>query len=199
MSLNLSEWLSANYIELAGAILGIAYIYFSIRQHILTWITGLLTSLLYIVVFYQAKFYADMGLQFYYVAISIYGWYLWKKKKPGLTDNTTMPIIRARRNFFLISAMATWVIFLLIRFILERYTDSMIPNMDAATTALSITATYMLARKMIEHWIIWVVVDVGSAGLYIYKGLWATSILFLVYTIMAVIGYKQWKNELLRQ
>lgn len=199
MSLNLSEWLSANYIELAGAILGIAYIYFSIRQHILTWITGLLTSLLYIVVFYQAKFYADMGLQFYYVAISIYGWYLWKKKKPGLTDNTTMPIIRARRNFFLISAMATWVIFLLIRFILERYTDSMIPNMDAATTALSITATYMLARKMIEHWIIWVVVDVVSAGLYIYKGLWATSILFLVYTIMAVIGYKQWKNELLRQ
>jgi len=199
MSLNLSEWLSANYIELAGAILGIAYIYFSIRQHILTWITGLLTSLLYIVVFYQAKFYADMGLQFYYVAISIYGWYLWKKKKPGLTDNTTMPIIRARRNFFLISAMATWIIFLLIRFILERYTDSMIPNMDAATTALSITATYMLARKMIEHWIIWVVVDVVSTGLYIYKGLWATSILFLVYTIMAVIGYKQWKNELLRQ
>lgn len=199
MSFHLSAWLSANYIELAGAILGIAYIYFSIRQHILTWITGLLTSLLYIVVFYQAKFYADMGLQFYYVAISIYGWYLWKSKKPGLTEKTNLPVIHARRNFFLISAMATWIIFLLIRFILVRYTDSMIPNMDAATTALSITATYMLARKMIEHWIIWVVVDVVSAGLYIYKGLWATSLLFLVYTIMAVIGYKQWKNELLRQ
>lgn len=199
MSFHLSAWLSANYIELAGAILGIAYIYFSIRQHILTWITGLLTSLLYIVVFYQTKFYADMGLQFYYVAISIYGWYLWKSKKPGLTEKTNLPVIHARRNFFLISAMATWIIFLLIRFILVRYTDSMIPNMDAATTALSITATYMLARKMIEHWIIWVVVDVVSAGLYIYKGLWATSLLFLVYTIMAVIGYKQWKNELLRQ
>jgi nicotinamide mononucleotide transporter len=199
MSFHLSAWLSANYIELAGAILGIAYIYFSIRQHILTWITGLLTSLLYIVVFYQTKFYADMGLQFYYVAISIYGWYLWKSKKPGLTEKTNLPVIHARRNFFLISAMATWIIFLLIRFILVRYTDSMIPNMDAATTALSITATYMLARKMIEHWIIWVVVDVVSAGLYIYKGLWATSLLFLVYTLMAVIGYKQWKNELLRQ
>ena len=199
MSFHLSAWLSANYIELAGAILGIAYIYFSIRQHILTWITGLLTSLLYIVVFYQTKFYADMGLQFYYVAISIYGWYLWKSKKPGLTEKTNLPVIHARRNFFLISAMATWIIFLMIRFILVRYTDSMIPNMDAATTALSITATYMLARKMIEHWIIWVVVDVVSAGLYIYKGLWATSLLFLVYTIMAVIGYKQWKNELLRQ
>ncbi len=199
MSFHLSAWLSANYIELAGAILGIAYIYFSIRQHILTWITGLLTSLLYIVVFYQTKFYADMGLQFYYVAISIYGWYLWKSKKPGLTEKTNLPVIHARRNFFLISAMATWIIFLMIRFILVRYTDSMIPNMDAATTALSITATYMLARKMIEHWIIWVVVDVVSAGLYIYKGLWATSLLFLVYTIMAVIGYKKWKNELLRQ
>lgn len=195
MSNQLIEWLSANYLELAGAILGFVYIFFSIRQHIRTWITGLMTSTLYIVVFFQAKFYADMGLQFYYVFISLYGWYLWKKN-PTRKEKPVLPISRSERSFIYIATVTTLIIFFLIRFILYRYTDSTIPNMDAATTALSITATYMLARKMIEHWLIWVVVDLVSAGLYIYKGLWATAILFTVYTIMAVIGFQKWKKEL---
>ena len=195
MSLKLINWLSANYIELAGAILGLAYILFSIRQHILTWITGLLTSALYIVVFFEAKLYADMGLQFYYVIISLYGWYLWRNN-PKLDEKATLQVTLTSRNFAFVAANATWIIFLFIRFILIRYTDSMVPNMDAATTALSITATYMLARKMIDHWVIWIIVDLVSAGLYIYKGLWATAILFFVYTIMAIVGYKQWRKEL---
>lgn len=198
MSEKVIEWLLANYIELAGAILGIAYIFFSIRQHILTWITGLLTSGLYIAVFFQAKLYADMGLQFYYVFISLYGWFLWKKK-PQHDEKSLLQVTRTSRNFAFVATMATWIIFLVIRFILYRYTDSTVPNLDAATTALSITATYMLARKMIDHWMIWIVVDLVSAGLYIYKGLWATAILFFVYTIMAIIGYKQWRKELSMQ
>jgi nicotinamide mononucleotide transporter len=198
MSDKLIEWLLANYIELAGAILGVSYILFSIRQHILTWITGLLTSGLYIAVFFQAKLYADMGLQFYYVFISLYGWFLWKKK-PQPDEKPLLHVTHTSRNFAFVAAMATWIIFLVIRFILYRYTDSTVPNLDAATTALSITATYMLARKMIDHWMIWIVVDLVSAGLYIYKGLWATAILFFVYTIMAIIGYKQWRKELSMQ
>jgi nicotinamide mononucleotide transporter len=71
--------------------------------------------------------------------------------------------------------------------------------MDSLTTALSITATYMLAKKFIEHWLIWIFVDIFSAGLYVYKNLWPTVILFLVYTVMAVIGYKSWKKDLIAQ
>jgi nicotinamide mononucleotide transporter len=195
MSGLITEWLSAHYIELAGAILGFAYIIFSIRQSLFTWPTGLATSLLYIVVFFNSRFYADMGLQFYYVFISIYGWYLWMRGNPA-DHATAITVSRTGRKSAILFAIASLILFVLIAYILLNHTDSPVPYMDAATTALSIVATYMLARKIIEHWLIWIVVDLVSAGLYAYKGLWPTTILFLVYTVMAFIGYNQWKKEL---
>lgn len=190
-----TEWLAANYIELAGAVLGMAYIGFSIRQSVLTWPVGLTTSLLYIIVFYRAQFYADMGLQFYYVIISIYGWYLWAWGNSS-DHKTAIPVSRTSRKMALVLAAASVLLFAGIAYILVNYTDSPVPYMDAATTALSIVATYMLARKMLEHWLIWIFVDLFSAGLYIYKALWPTTILFLIYTAMAITGYRQWKREL---
>jgi len=189
------EWLSVNYIEFLGAILGILYIFFSIRQSIFTWPIGLATSILYVIVFFQSKFYADMGLQFYYVFISIYGWYLWKKGNPDNSSNA-LSVSRATKRDIVNGSVSTLVIFLIIFLILKNYTDSPVPVMDSATTALSITATYMLARKILEHWIIWIVVDLVSAGLYVYKGLWPTVILFLVYTVMAFIGLRQWTKSI---
>jgi len=188
------EWLSANYIELLGAVLGIAYIFYSIRQSILTWPTGLGTSLLYIIIFYQSKFYADMGLQFYYVFISIYGWYLWSR---GNSENhsSSMTVKKITFRWAVYASGFSLFVFIIIFLILKNHTDSPVPIMDAATTALSIIATYMLARKILEHWLIWIVVDVVSAGLYVYKGLWPTAILFLVYTVMAFAGYKEWKKD----
>ena len=189
------KWLSGHYIEVSGAILGIAYIFFSIRQHILTWPTGLLTSVLYVIVFFQSKFYADMGLQAYYVVISIYGWYYWLKGGESNTEKN-IPVKKTSRKLFWYLLSASILTYLIILYILLNYTDSPVPYMDSMTTALSIVATWMLARKYIEHWIIWVFVDLFSAGLYIYKGLWATTILFIVYTIMAVVGYLEWKKSL---
>lgn len=91
------------------------------------------------------------------------------------------------------------MLFFIIEFILERFTDSPVPIGDAFTTALSITATWMLARKIIEHWWLWVVVDGVSLALYIYKGLYPTSVLFVFYTAMSVVGYYQWKKEMIEQ
>lgn len=191
----LKEWLSGNFIELSGAILGLAYIFFSIRQNILTWPTGLLTSALYIIVFYQSGFYADMGLQVYYVVISIYGWYYWLRgKKPA--DESKIPVRTTRAILWLKLTGITFMIYIIILYILLNFTDSSVPYMDCLTTALSITATWMLARKYIEHWLIWIFVDLFSAGLYIYKNLWPTVILFLVYTFMAWWGYREWKKDL---
>ncbi len=188
-------WLSENYIEILGAILGFLYIIFSIRQNILTWLTGLVTSALYIYVFFVAKFYADMALQVYYVFISIYGWYHWVK---GASDGakTSLPVSRLKLKTGLVLAVASVVLYVLIFFILKNYTDSPVPQGDALTTALSIVATWMLARKIVEHWLIWIFVDALSMGLYIYKSLWPTVVLFFVYTVMACIGYIQWKKEI---
>jgi len=188
------KWLSGNYIELLGAILGIAYIFFSIKQSILTWPVGLLTSILYVWVFFVSKLYADMGLQVYYVAISIYGWYEWLR---GNQSNHSEPIQVSRLSMKLgfILAIVSLLLFILIWFILKNYTDSPVPMADAFATALSIVATWMLARKILEHWLVWIFVDAFSIGLFWYKDLLPTVILFVVYTVMAFVGYREWKRE----
>lgn len=189
------KWLSGNYIELLGAILGIAYIFFSIRQSILTWPVGLLTSILYVWVFFVSKLYADMGLQMYYVAISIYGWYEWLF---GNSTNHAEPIKVSRISIKmgLILSVISLFLFFLIWLILKNFTDSPVPMADSLATSLSIVATWMLARKILEHWLVWIFVDAFSVGLFWYKDLMPTVILFIVYTVMAYIGYREWKQEL---
>ncbi len=188
------KWLSGNYIELLGAILGIAYIFFSIRQNILTWPVGLLTSILYVWVFLVSKLYADMALQMYYVVISIYGWYEWLcGNKTDKTGN--LKVSRLSFSLGIILSVVSMAIFGLIWFVLRNYTDSPVPMADALATSLSIVATWMLARKILEHWLVWIFVDTFSIGLFWYKDLLPTVILFVVYTIMAVVGFIEWKKE----
>jgi len=194
------NWIDNNLIELLGAALGILYIFFSIKQNIFTWPAGLLTSTLYIIVFFQSGFYADMGLQFYYVFISIYGWYHWLRggsEPAGKQDNKSeLPVKNLTIKVTSKLIFAFVLIYVIILFILLHYTDSTVPFMDTLTTALSIIATWMLAEKYIEHWLIWIFTDIVSACLYVYKGLWPTVILFLVYTVMAIEGYREWKKSL---
>jgi len=189
------KWLSGNYIELLGAILGIVYIFFSIRQNILTWPVGLLTSVLYVWVFLVSKLYADMGLQTYYVVISIYGWYEWVRGNQN-DKSGSLKVSRLTLKLGQILLVVSLLIFILIWFILSNYTDSPVPMADALATSLSIVATWMLARKILEHWLVWIFVDAFSIGLFWYKSLFPTVILFVVYTFMAYIGYVEWKKEL---
>ena len=187
-------YLQANWIELAGSALSIIYLYLSIKQRVSLWIFGFLCSLLYVVVFFQSKFYADMSLQFYYLGVSAFGWISWKAGKPE--NRKELPVKRTTPLSGAIILVIALVLYFLYYFILSEYTDSPLPKADAFTTALSIVATWMLARKMIEHWWLWIIVDSVSAGLYFYKALYPTAILFVIYTVMAIIGYRQWKKSL---
>jgi nicotinamide mononucleotide transporter len=190
----LIKWLSENYIEFIGAVLGIVYIFFSIRQSIFTWPVGLLTSVIYVGVFLTVKLYADMGLQMYYVVISIYGWYEWLRGNKDSGSNE-LKVIRLNQQLAGQLVVVSLLIFAVIWFILDNYTDSQVPISDAIATALSIVATWMLARKILEHWLIWIFVDAFSIGLFLYKGLNATVLLFIVYTVMALVGYLEWKKD----
>lgn len=188
-------WISGNYIELLGFIFGLLYIILSIKQNIWCWPVGFITSALYIYVFFVSKFYADMGLQVYYLLVSIYGWYYWMfGARSKRQDDLKISKTKLKLGIYL--TIVTILLFGVISFILVNYTDSELPYWDSFTTAASFVATWMLAKKIIEHWIIWVVVDFVSLGLYIYKGLYPTVILFAVYTILAILGYLQWKKEL---
>ena len=188
-------WISNNYIELLGLIFGLLYILLSIKQNIWCWPVGFITSALYIYVFFVTKFYADMGLQVYYLIVSVYGWSHWmfgaKSKKQ---DDLKISKTNIKLGIYLF--LATIVLFVIISYVLVNYTDSEIPYWDAFTTAASFVATWMLARKIIEHWIIWLIVDSVSLGLYIYKELYPTVILFAVYTVLAILGYIEWKKKL---
>ncbi len=192
---SITEWLLFNKIEVLGAILGILYIRFSIRQNIFTWPTGILTSSLYIVVFFNSALYAAMGLQFYYVVISIYGWYYWLNGKKD-DNKSQIPVRTVNKSLWIKIAIVSIILFFLLRYILINFSDSDVPNLDSLTTSLSIVATWMLAKKYIENWLIWIFVDITSIGLYIYKSLWPTVILFIVYTVLAYFGYIEWKKDL---
>lgn len=190
-NLTIKDW-----IEICGTLTGLIYLWFSIRQSILTWPMGLLTSVLYIWIFFSAKFYAGMGLQFYYVFISIYGWWSWIHGDSGVNGDKILHISRTSLKLWTVIFSIFMIIFAVIAYILVNFTDSPIPYWDSFTTSLSIIATWMLARKKIEHWYLWMVVDTISIGLYIYRELYPTTLLFIAYTIMAVIGYFEWCKDL---
>jgi len=190
------DWLAANYIEVLGAALSVFYLILSIRQSIYLWPVGMLSALMYIVVFFQSKFYADMGLNVYYFVISIYGWINWS----GTTRESSeeLPVTRTGKGRGFLLLAVVFILYFLLGYLLQHFTDSPVPYWDALTTAGSIVATWMLTKKLLEHWIIWVVVDLISMGLYIYRGLYPTAVLFAVYTTMAVVGYVRWRRDFLQ-
>jgi len=190
------DWIIDNIIEIIGTIAGLIFLYLEIKQNKWLWPVGLLTSVMYIYVFFIAKLYADMSLQFYYVFISIYGWIIWSHGSNQ--SKKELPVTHLSRKLFLILFGVSMAIYVFISYVLVNFTDGSVPYWDAFTTALSIVATWMLARKILEQWLVWVVVNSVSLGLYIYKGLYPTSILFFFYTVLAVIGYLQWKKDMLR-
>jgi len=192
------DWAFSNKVELLGTLFGLIYVWLSIRQSLHTWTAGIITSLLYCWVFFEAKFYAGMGLQGYYLIISIYGLWSWRRGGENSSEGETLHVSCTKVNLWVKLFILNLFLTLLMYYLLSRYTDSPIPFGDAFTTSLSIIATWMLARKKIEQWLIWIFIDLISSGLYLYRGLYPTVFLFLVYAVMAVIGYYEWRKELVK-
>lgn len=186
------NYISKNWIEITGVVLSLIYLYLSIRQKVGLWFFGIISSIFYTVVFVESGLYADMSLQAYYIAISIYGWIHWKRGH--ISQKEEIPATFMASKDWIIAGIGTVVVYLLYYFILTRYTDSTVPVTDSIVGALSVVGTWMLAKKFIENWLVWIVADAICVGLYIYKDLYPTSVLNVIYTIMAGVGYWQWKK-----
>jgi nicotinamide mononucleotide transporter len=185
-----------HWIEIIAATLGIIAIYFQIKVKPFYWVISLVVSSMYIIVYFSAKLYADMSMQFYYVGMSIYGLYVWLSGNNS-SDKKIIHISKIKDlKSWLLIALISALSFFIIGFILKKFTDSSVPWWDSFTTSLSFVATWMLARKKIENWLVWIVVDATSVALYIYKQLYPTTILFIILTLLAIVGYFQWKREL---
>ena len=152
---------------------------------------------IYIFVYYEAGLYADFGINIYYLLVAIYGWVAWKTgfSFTGRKEqNGELPITRAPRRAWAAALASFLVAQFSIAWILVNHTDSTVPWADSFTTALSIVGMWMLARKYIEQWWVWCVVDVACSALYIYKELYFTAMLYAVYAIIAIFGYYKWKR-----
>jgi len=190
-------WIHAHLLEIIATITGLLYVIYTIRSNILLWFYGTLSSALYVWIFYKSALYAYGTLYIYYVIMGIYGWYHWRQKMTGNEGKDTPLSIHGISTKYLlllitIALGASVPVFLL----LKKYSGDDFALADALLTASGMVATWMLTQKMIEQWLFWVVIDLVSMVVMIYKGLYPSAVLFLVYALLAMKGYSEWKKEI---
>jgi nicotinamide mononucleotide transporter len=182
-----------SFIELFGFVTGAACVALLVRQNIWNWPIGIMNNLVFIVLFYRTGLYADVGLQGFYIAISIYGWWTWLH---GGQDHGALKVSQVRPALGALLVLAVAAITATLTFLLRRYTNSTVPVLDSLITALSLVAQFMMTRKWIENWLVWITANCISVGLLIYKGLYVTSALYLVYQVLCVLGLLEWRRAL---
>ncbi|MDR1356444.1 MAG: nicotinamide riboside transporter PnuC [Tannerellaceae bacterium] len=180
--------------EYFGVATGLLYLFLEIRQHRAMWAVGILSSLVYVYVFFTAKVYAAMGLNIYNVLISIYGFRLWSLQGRH-NGGAAILYMRLTWRFSAVIFPALIAICAFIYYVLDGYTDSPIPLADAIVTGIGIVATWMLARRIMEHWIFWIAADGLSVYMYYALALYPTMLLYLCYTALAFAGYYIWKKK----
>ncbi|QQS28686.1 MAG: nicotinamide mononucleotide transporter [Sphingobacteriales bacterium] len=177
-------------LEIIGLLSGIVYVILAARAIIWCWPVGLVNVGAFLFINYEAKLYADTALQVVYLFLTLYGWYKWMEK-PENKDNTLM-ITDTNKQQWIYIAIVFVVSTVFLSLITGRYTDTDVPVWDAVVTALSLIATWMVAHKKIENWLVWIVADILYIGLYYYKEYYLLVILFFIYIIVAIQGYFYW-------
>jgi len=179
--------------EVLAVITGIISVYLSTRENIWSWPTALVNVALYFVVFYETKLYADMGLQVVYFILSLYGWYEWLY---GGENRTELHVSRSSQALGARLAMIGIACVAVLGTVLARFTDAALPYIDSATASTSLVAQWMMTRKILENWAVWIVVDVVYIAMFVFKRLYLTAGLYAVFLVLAVMGYIQWKRSL---
>lgn len=185
-------------LQIVGIVLGLLYLWLEYRANVWLWVVGMIMPLVHGALYFQSGLYADCAMEIYYVAASVYGLAVWlcqparrAKKGDNYADIRHTPLQSA--------ALLATVYLLLhggIYGLLVRFTDSTVPFWDSMTTALCIVAMFMLSRKYVEQWLVWLVIDIVSAVLYVYKGIPLTAGLYALYSVLAVAGYMRWRKAM---
>lgn len=190
-----------NYLEAVGALLGFIYLYLEYRASIWLWPAGIVLPAIYIFIYFDAGIYANLAINIYYLLAAMYGWYYWLYggKRQINSNNEVLAISFMPERFYFPVILVFIVTFLTIVWLLMYFTDSTVPWIDGFTTALSIIGMWMLARKYIEQWWLWVLVNTVSCVLYINKELYSTFVLFAVSAVVSLSGYFKWRRMMLRE
>lgn len=182
-------------IEVVAVVFGLVCVWLTVRENIWCWPTGLVMVALYIVIFLRAKLYSDMGLQVVYVFMQIYGWYNWLH---GGKDKGELKVTRMTRVGIILWSIVGICGTAGLGFVMDTYTDASLAYWDAATTVLSLIAQWLMAKKLLESWVVWIIVDVLCVGVYTVKGLYLTTGLYAIFLGLATAGLLTWRKSYLK-
>lgn len=190
-------------LELIGVILGLIYIYMEFRASIHLWVVGAIMPAVYAVVYFQAGVYAQCSIQIYYIIAAIYGWWTWKqaRERGEATADDTQGITRISMLGFTLLLLLSLIPSVPLYFLLSPLNaDTIVTLLDAYIAGLSMIAMWMLSKKFAEQWLLWLIVDITCVVFYIYlsltteTSLYATALLYLLYSILALVGYRKWRQ-----
>lgn len=184
-------------LEISGLLIGLIYLWYEYHANARVWIVSIIMPFISMWIYLRRGLYADFAINIYYVAIAVYGYIHWTfagAKKND--DKKAIAITHWPRPIAASCVGAMLLLWGAIYFILSRFTDSNVPIPDAFTTALSIVGLWMMARKYVEQWLVWLVVDFVCVGLYVYKGIYFYAVLYSVYTVVAWFGYREWRSKI---
>jgi nicotinamide mononucleotide transporter len=191
----MSDFLAEHWLDITTTLLGLAYILLEYKASIWLWLIGFVMQALDIILYYDKGLYADCGMEFYYIAMTVYGFTTWKwGHKHNQKTDEELPISHFKKSLILPWTLATLAIWGLIYWLLVSYTDSRVPLADSFTTALSFVGIWALARKYLEQWLVWIAVDVVTCLLYFYKDIPFKASLYALYVGIAVFGYVKWRK-----
>jgi nicotinamide mononucleotide transporter len=188
-------WQHQTWLEIIGVITGLLCVYLAARNNIWNWPFAIISVGIYIFIFFNSRLYADMGLQFYFMVMNVYGWYYWSHKP---VSEKKAPVVLVCKKEIILSVIAV-IIFTVFLGSVLKYTPASYPYLDSFCTACSLVAQVFLARKVLENWLIWIFVDIIYVGVYIFKQLDLTAIMYAIYVAIALFGYIDWKKEYKKQ
>ena len=176
-------------LQIVGITLGLLYLWLEYKANIWLWVVGAIMPLVHGILYFDKGLYADASMQLYYILAGLYGLIVWRRKAKSANDGK---IVHTPIRWVLPLVAVYGVLHVAIYFVLTEFTDSQVPIFDSMSTALCIVAMWMLSRKLVEQWLVWLVVDMISVELYIYKGIPFTAGLYTIYCVLAVVGYLRW-------
>ena len=183
---------SISWTEVGAVVFAIAYLVLAIRQSVLCWPAALISVGLFLVLFYDARLYMEAALQIFYIAMAVYGWYQWRL---GGTEHTGVKITLWNARAHVVTIVTIIVLSAGFGAVLSARTDAALPYADSFTTIGAVVATYMVARKVLENWIYWFVLDGVSVFVYVARELYLSALLFVLYLVLIVIGYRSWRQD----
>lgn len=183
-------------LEWVAAIAGAVSVFLSARQNIWSWPTAIVNVSLYAFIFLRAGLYSDMGLQVVYLVLSIYGWHQWLR---GGAGHTPLKVSRASRKVWLVTGLIGVGFWLLLWTLTSRLPGVSLAPLDSGLTTLSLVAQWMMTRKILENWVLWIVADLVYVPMYVHKDLHVTAGLYTVFLVLAVMGFVQWRASLRRE